>query len=80
MQKKTKKTIGQNNRGFPRVFACFAPQNTQKREESRILARILFPAKNQLTAPRKPEINQVSHAGRSVGMQTRETPPWAPPR
>ena len=32
------------------VVACFAPQNTQEREESRVLVRMLFPAKNELTA------------------------------
>ena len=38
--------------GFFFVCACFAPQNTQKREETHIFIRILFPAKNQFTAPR----------------------------
>ena len=36
------------------VFACFAPRNTQKREESRILVRIMFPAKK--TSHRPPEL------------------------
>ena len=58
-------------------FACFAEQNTQKREESRVFVRFFFPRKKSTThRPCHPAPRDLSSFPcRPPGMKPREIPP-----